>query len=90
MRTLEPFYERAEWELGAAGDGDTIQIEIPRKRNYPLPPVPPNPQTVALQNAARQLGWVTTPVPLLINTESLWRASGMYRVQVLRRLCVSD
>ncbi|HJY30648.1 MAG TPA: GMC family oxidoreductase [Pyrinomonadaceae bacterium] len=67
--TLEPFYERAEWELGAAGDGDSIQHQIPRKRNYPLRPVGANPQTVALQNAARQLGWVTTPVPLLINTE---------------------
>jgi choline dehydrogenase-like flavoprotein len=68
--TLEPFYERAEWELGAAGDGASIQSEIPRKRNYPLPPVPPSPQTVALQTAARQLDWLTSPVPLLINTES--------------------
>jgi len=67
--TLEPFYERAEWELGAAGNGDSIQHQIPRKRNYPLPAVGPSAQTVALQNAARQLGWVTTPVPLLINTE---------------------
>jgi choline dehydrogenase-like flavoprotein len=67
---LEPFYERAEWELGAAGDGEPMQSRIPRKRNYPLPPVPPNPQTAALQTAARQLGWVTSPVPLLINTES--------------------
>lgn len=67
--TLEPFYERAEWELGVAGDGSSIQHQVPRSRNYPLPPVPPGPQTVALQNAARQLGWVTSPVPLLINTE---------------------
>jgi len=67
--TLEPFYERAEWELGVAGDGNIIQSQIPRRRNYPLPPVPPSPQTVALQNSARALGWVTTPVPLLINTE---------------------
>jgi choline dehydrogenase-like flavoprotein len=67
---LEPFYESAEWELGAAGDGESTQNEIPRKRNYPLPAVPPNPQTAALQTAARQLGWLTSPVPLLINTES--------------------
>jgi choline dehydrogenase-like flavoprotein len=67
--TLEPFYERAEWELGVAGDGNIIQSQIPRRRNYPLPPVPQSPQTVALQNSARALGWVTTPVPLLINTE---------------------
>jgi choline dehydrogenase-like flavoprotein len=68
--TLEPFYERAEWELGVAGDGHAIQREIPRRRNYPLPPVPPSPHTVALQHGAKQLGWQTSPVPLLINTEA--------------------
>lgn len=67
--TLEPFYERAEWELGVAGDGRSIQAEIPRRRNYPLPPVPPSPHTVALEHGARQLGWGTVPVPLLINTK---------------------
>jgi choline dehydrogenase-like flavoprotein len=68
--TLEPFYERAEWELGVAGDGRVIQHQVPRRRNYPLPPVPPGPHTVALQHGARRLEWVTTPVPLLINTEA--------------------
>ena len=67
--TLEPFYERAEWDLGVAGDGRSIQAEIPRRRNYPLPPVPSSPHTVALQHGAQQLGWGTAPVPLLINTE---------------------
>ena len=67
--TLEPFYERAEWELGVAGDGSYVQDQIPRKRNYPLPAVPPSPQTAALKSGAEQLGWVTSPVPLLINTE---------------------
>jgi choline dehydrogenase-like flavoprotein len=67
--TLEPYYERAEWELGAAGDGRPIVHQVPRKRNYPLPPVPPSPQTLALRSGAERLGWVTAPVPLLINTE---------------------
>lgn len=66
--TLEPFYERVEWELGVAGDGEPIQDRIPRNRNYPLPAVSPTPQTIALHNAAQQLGWATSPVPLLINT----------------------
>lgn len=66
---LEPYYERAEWELGAAGDGRTINHQVPRRRDYPLPPVPPSPQTLALERGAGRLGWVTTPVPLLINTE---------------------
>ena len=67
--TLEPFYERVEWELGAAGDGETIKHQVPRRKNYPLRPVPPSPQTNALAHGAKQLGWVTTPVPLLINTQ---------------------
>jgi Choline dehydrogenase and related flavoproteins len=66
--TLEPFYERVEWELGAAGDG-TTQTQTARRRDYPLPPVPPSPQTMALSTGADRLGWTTTPVPLLINTK---------------------
>ncbi|HZJ45707.1 MAG TPA: GMC family oxidoreductase [Pyrinomonadaceae bacterium] len=65
---LEPFYERAEWELGAAGDGSALQELIPRKRNYPLPPVASSPQTDALKKGAQILGWRVGPVPLLINT----------------------
>ena len=65
---LEPFYERAEWELGAAGDGSALQKLIPRKRDYPLPPVASSPQTDALKKGAQTLGWQVSPVPLLINT----------------------
>ncbi|MBA2705233.1 MAG: GMC family oxidoreductase [Blastocatellia bacterium] len=65
---LEPFYDRAEWELGVAGDGQAIQDQVPRRRGYPLPPVSPSPQTAALKRGAQKLGWITSPVPLLINT----------------------
>jgi choline dehydrogenase-like flavoprotein len=65
---LEPFYDRAEWELGAAGDGASLAARVPRRRGYPLPPVLPSPQTAALDRGARRLGWATCPVPLLINT----------------------
>ena len=65
---LEPFYDRAEWELGAAGDGAALASRVPRRRGYPLPPAPASPQTAALGSGARRLGWETSPVPLLINT----------------------
>ena len=66
---LEPFYERAEWELGVAGDGSALEDKLPRQRGYPLPAVNSSPQTVALRRGAAQLGWSTNPVPLLINTK---------------------
>lgn len=65
---LEPYYERAEWEIGVAGDADASRAVTPRRRDYPMPPVPPNPQTVALGRGAERLGWRTCPVPLLLNT----------------------
>lgn len=65
---LEPFYDRAEWDLGVAGDGEAIHDKVPRRRGYPLPAVSPSPQTAALKQGAQKLGWVTSPVPLLINT----------------------
>src|SRR6185312_2014020 len=54
---LEPFYDRAEWELGVAGDGQATQHLTPRRRGYPLPPVSSGPQTVALKHGAQKLGW---------------------------------
>ena len=66
---LEPFYERAEWELGVAGDGQALRDITPRRRDYPLPPVNSSPQTDALKRGAAQLNWSTNPVPLLINTK---------------------
>jgi choline dehydrogenase-like flavoprotein len=65
---LEPFYERAEWELGVSGNGDAMRDLTPRRGGYPMPPVPPGPQTAALERGAARLGWRTSPVPLLINT----------------------
>jgi choline dehydrogenase-like flavoprotein len=65
---LEPFYERAEWEIGVAGESGADVNAGPRKRPYPLPPTNTNPERVVLQRGAAALGMNTLPVPLLINT----------------------
>src|SRR6478672_10801767 len=65
---LEPYYERAEWELGVAGDADAQQFKGERKKGYPLPAVPLTLSGEILQRGAQKLGWNTAPVPLLINT----------------------
>lgn len=65
---MEPWYERAEWEIGCSGDGDANRFQAPRRRGYPMPPIPENASGRALKRAAESLGWSTFPVPLLINT----------------------
>jgi choline dehydrogenase-like flavoprotein len=65
---LEPYYDRAEWEIGCSGDGDANRFQAPRRRGYPMRPVPENASGRVLKHAADSLGWSTFPVPLLINS----------------------
>lgn len=65
---LEPYYERAEWEIGVAGDGSAHPGRGGRRRPYPMPPFPPTAEAERLLEAARRLGWSAGPVPLLLNT----------------------
>ena len=58
---LAPYYRKVEWRLGVSGGADG---------DYPLPPFPLSPEDRLLVDAADRLGWSTTRVPLLINTES--------------------
>ena len=65
---LAPFYERAEWEVGVAGDGEACARHWPRRIGYPLPPLPVSAQGAVLRAGATRLGWDTFPIPALINT----------------------
>jgi choline dehydrogenase-like flavoprotein len=65
---LAPDYERAEWEMGVAGDPAADEADRPRARPLPLPPLPLNTQGRLLRAAADALGWKTTTVPMLINS----------------------
>jgi len=38
---LEPFYEQAEYEIGVSGDYSGTPFHGPRKRDLPMPPLPP-------------------------------------------------
>lgn len=64
---LEPWYDRAEWELGVSGDGAAMVHHGHRSRPFPLPPHDPTVSRAILQRGADKLGWKTHPVPLLIN-----------------------
>jgi choline dehydrogenase-like flavoprotein len=65
---LEPFYERAEVEIGVCGDADENRYKAPRRRGYPMPPVPRTLSGKALAAGAETLGWNTFTTPMLINS----------------------
>lgn len=66
--TLEPFYEKAEWEIGVAGDDTGNRFQAPRRRGYPMPAVPLTRAGRTLARGAQALGWNTFTPPLLINS----------------------
>ncbi|TDF96263.1 GMC family oxidoreductase [Paenibacillus piri] len=65
---LEPYYERAEWEVGVSGDGDAHPGRGSRRLPYPMPALPRTLEAERLAQAAAKLGWDAGPVPLLINS----------------------
>jgi len=65
---LEPFYERAEWEIGVSGEGEANRFQAPRRRGYPMPAAPPTTTHRMLAKGAEKLGWSTFPTPIAINT----------------------
>jgi choline dehydrogenase-like flavoprotein len=65
---LEPYYDRAEWELGVSGETGGNTAEGPRRRDYPLPPLPTTASARVLAQGAAALGWTVGAVPLLINS----------------------
>jgi choline dehydrogenase-like flavoprotein len=65
---LEPFYDRAEWELGVAGDLSGDPFKGPRRRPLPMPPLPDDLETQLMKPAAQRLGWHPFSFPALRNT----------------------
>jgi choline dehydrogenase-like flavoprotein len=65
---LEPFYTKAEWEIGVSGKAGANPFEPPRGKPYPMPPLPLNTEAALLAGAARNLGWHPFPIPMAINS----------------------
>jgi len=65
---LEPFYEKAEWEIGVSGNDSQNPFAPPRRRPQPMPPSPYNLEGRLLDPALRRLGLHPFPIPMLRNT----------------------
>ena len=65
---LEPCYEKAEWEIGVAGDDSRNPFAPPRKKPQPMPPFPYNTEGRLLEKAAQRLGLHPFPIPMLRNS----------------------
>ena len=64
---LEPYYTKAEWELGVSGEPGPF--DPPRSRPYPMPPLPVKSSGVLLERGARALGLHPQPTPMAINSQ---------------------
>jgi gluconate 2-dehydrogenase alpha chain len=73
---LEPFYEKAEYELGVSGQAGNLQgkkieggnpFEAPRQRDYPLPPLKMDQSGFLFEAATKKLGYhpFSTPHAIL-------------------------
>ncbi|MBL8952347.1 MAG: GMC family oxidoreductase [Myxococcaceae bacterium] len=58
---LEPFYEKAEYELGVSGNAVPHPMLEPRKKNYPLPPLRSHPIGDEIDKVCKGLGWHSIP-----------------------------
>lgn len=65
---LEPYYEKAEHEIGVSGDDTGNPFLPPRKKPLPMPPLPVNREFEILEPAARKLGLHPFHIPMLRNS----------------------
>lgn len=76
---LEPCYEKAEWEIGVAGDDAQNPFAPPRKKPQPMPPFAYNKEANLLKNAMEELGLHPFPLPMLRNSVPYGGRPACYR-----------
>ncbi len=76
---LEPYYDRAEYELGVSGKAGNLQgmlidggnvFEAPRRREYPLPPLLVEQPGIVFDEAALSLGYHPFSTPRAILSQA--------------------
>ena len=64
---LEPYYTKAEWELGVSGEPGPF--DPPRSKPYPMPSLPVKSSGVLFEKGALALGYHPQPTPMAINSQ---------------------
>src|SRR5438132_1152615 len=76
---LEPFYDRAEYEIGVSGKAGNLQgrkidggnvFEAPRRRDYPLPPLQVDQSGANFEAGTKKLGYHPFSTPRAIISQS--------------------
>jgi choline dehydrogenase-like flavoprotein len=65
---LEPCYQKAEWEIGVAGDASSNPFAAHREKPYPMVPFAYNREARMLGSAMRRVGLHPFPIPMLRNS----------------------
>lgn len=65
---LEHCYDRAEWEVGVAGDDTANPFAGQRARSRPMPAFPYDREAQLLIPGMQRLGWHPFPIPMLRNS----------------------
>lgn len=65
---IEPFYEKAEWEIGVSGDDSQNPFAPPRRKPHPMPPFSYNREGRMLYDVAKSIGYHPFPIPMLRNS----------------------
>jgi choline dehydrogenase-like flavoprotein len=63
---LEPYYDKAEYDIGVSGLASANPFAAPRSRPFPLPPMPNKSSSVLFDRGAKKLGLHPFPAPLAI------------------------
>jgi choline dehydrogenase-like flavoprotein len=63
---LEPYYTKAEYEIGISGLAGANPFEAFRSKPYPLPPMPVKSSGVLFERGAKKLGLHPFPAPLAV------------------------
>ena len=65
---IEPYYEKAEYEVGVSGDQSENPFSPPRKRGFPMPAFEHPSDDILIRDTAKRMGLHPYPIPMLRNS----------------------